>query len=201
MAKIATIIQAQNFEIIRDRIGAVLYTEIKNQLQLSNNDVLQCDVFVERNTPVDKVEVPTIIISLASGNYDSKNQSSVRGTYEFFVDVYTSAISNNASDGAVRAAFSLHRILGICRYILEHPAYKTLDFANPLISHTSVKSLNIRQLMGNDALNTAMGRLTFTVVANEENGFQCTCNLTDYYSSVKIDLSNQGFVYLTQQTA
>jgi len=201
MAKIETIIQPQNFEIIRDRIGAVLYTEIKNQLQLSNNNILQCDVFVERNTPVDKVEVPTIIISLASGNYDSKNQSSVRGTYEFFVDVYTSAISNNAADGAVRAAFSLQRILGICRYILEHPAYKTLDFANPLISHTSVKSFNIRQQQENDAMNTAMGRLAFTVVANEDNGFQCACDLADYYSSVKIDTSNQGFVYLTEQTA
>lgn len=201
MAKIETIIQAQNFEIIRDRIGAVLYTEIKNQLQLSNNNILECDVFVERNTPVDKVEVPTIIISLASGNYDSKNQSSVRGTYEFFVDVYTSAISNNASDGAVRATFALHRILGMCRYVLEHPAYKTLDFANPLISHTSVKSMNIRQLNANDAVNTAMGRLAFTIVANEDNGFQCACDLADYYSSVKIDTSNDGFVYITEQTA
>ena len=74
MAKITNVIEKQNFEIIRDRIGAILYTEIKNQLQLTNNDILKCDIFVERNTPVDKIEVPTIIVSLASINFDNKNQ-------------------------------------------------------------------------------------------------------------------------------
>ena len=200
MAKIINVIEKQNFEIIRDRIGAILYTEIKNQLQLTNNDILKCDIFVERNTPVDKIEVPTIIVSLASINFDNKNQTTVRGTTDYYIDVYTSAISGSTADGGQRASLNLHRIAGICRYILEHPAYKTLDFTPGMISNVAVKSLNIRSLQGNDAMNTAMGRLVLSVAATETNGHQCACDLSDYYTNVKIDTSNQGYVYITEKT-
>lgn len=200
MAKITNIIEKQNYELIRDMIGKILFTEIKNQLQLTDNDIFKCDIFVERNTPVDKIEVPTIIVSLASINFDNKNQTTVRGTTDYYIDVYTSAISGSTADGGQRASFNLHRIAGICRYILEHPTYKTLDFPAGIIYNVEVKSLNIRSLQGNDTMNTAMGRLVFSVAATETNGYQCACDLSEYYTNVKIDTSNQGYVYIAKKT-
>ena len=49
-------------------------------------------------------------------------------------------------------------------------------------------------------MNTAMGRIVFSVAATETNGHQCACDLSDYYTNVKIDTSNQGYVYITEKT-
>lgn len=195
MARINGIIPVSYFERIRDRIGVILALEINNQLLLSGNYEIDADVYVERNIPFDKVQVPTVNVSLASGNYANKNQGSVDGTYEFFIDCYTSAKSNSGAEGDVRATIKLHRLLGICRAILENPVYKTLDFTPPGIQHTSCTSINIRSNQSMDALNNCMGRLSFKVVANETTELLTATLIKEFYTTVKIDTSDEGYVY------
>ena len=60
MAQIYNIIPVQNFELIRDRIALILATEVNNQFVLSGNEDINCDVWLERSTPFDKIENPTI---------------------------------------------------------------------------------------------------------------------------------------------
>lgn len=195
MAKISSIIGNSYFEQIRDRIAVILALEIENQLLLSGNYDIDADVWLERNIPFDKVEVPAVNVSLASGNYDNKTMGSVRGSYDFFIDCYCSAKATSVAEADRRATLKLHRLLAICRSILENPVYKTLDFVPPGIQHTSVSSLNIRSAQNTDALNTVMGRLLFKVVATETTSLLTAPEINQFYTSVKIDTSDQGYVY------
>lgn len=195
MARIDSIIPVSYFEQIRDRIGAILALEIENQLLLSGNYEIDSDIFVERSIPFDKVEIPTLNISLATGSYDNKSQGYVRGTYDFFIDVYTSSKAGNGIDADARATFKLNRLLGIVRSILENPVYKTLDFTPPGIRHTECSSINIRSNQSRDALHTAMGRIIFKVVADETTTLLTPLNIAEHYTQVKLDLTDKGYQY------
>lgn len=195
MAKISSIIGNSYFEQIRDRIALILALEIENQLLLSGNYDIDADVWLERSIPFDKVELPAVNVSLASGNYANKNMGSVDGTYDFFIDCFTSSKTSTSVEGDKRATLKLHRLLAVCRSILENPVYKTLDFTPPGIQHTMVTSLNIRSNQGADALNTMMGRILFRVVANERTSLLTAPEIKEFYTSVKIDTSDEGYVY------
>lgn len=195
MARITTAIPSNNFELIRDRLGVILALELDNQATLNNNNDLRADVFVERNTPIDKVEVPTINISLAEGLYDNKHQANSRGTYTFNIDCYTSAKSTNNQQGDVLSMIKLHRLIGVCRAILENPIYKTLDFQPPFISTSLSKSISIRANTTHDAANTSMGRLSYEVKCVEETSLLTAPLVCEFYTKVLLDLSDEGYVY------
>lgn len=195
MARIDYIIPAQYYELIRDRIGAILALELNNQVLLSGDYDLDADVFVESGSTFDKIEIPVINVSLVSVNYDNKEQGSVRGTYVYAVDAFTSAKSGNTVSGDVRATFKLHRLLGVCRAILENPVYKTLDFTPPSISRTLCSDIQIAKTTKDDATNTAMGRVNFTVVANETTELLTALQISEYYTKVKLHETDKGYQY------
>lgn len=194
MSKINYIIPQQNFEIIRDRIGAILLIEIDNQVLMGADYSIDPEIFVERSNPIDKVENPCINISLAQGSYDNKSQGAVRGTYTYNIDVYTNAKSG-VTPGDQKATLKMQKLLGICRAILENSVYKTLDFAPPFINRTLCAEINIRANSTPDSFNTAMGRLSLTVVANEDTEFLEAIPIGDYWTQVKIELTEKGYQY------
>lgn len=201
MAQIYNIIPVQNFELIRDRIALILATEVNNQFVLSGNDDINCDVWLERSTPFDKIENPTINVSLSSDTFDSKNQTDVRSTAVFNIDCFTNSKTTDVQDGDQKSMFKLHRILGICRAILENQIFKTLNFTPPFICRTSIDSINIANPNGNDATNQTMGRLAFTVVFHEETPALTANLVAQWYTTVKLDTTNQGYVYYGSKMA
>jgi len=196
-AKITTIIPSQNFELVRDRIGAIIHLELSNQKVLTGNDDLEGVVWVERGMPFDKTELTAINISLATGSYSNKSQGNVSGVYQFFVDVYTNAKTTDAQGGDITATFKLQKLLGVIRAILENPIYKTLDFTTPFIERTYVSDINIRAVGKDDDMNTAMGRMTFTVQCVETTSLLVVNTIAGWDTTVKLGQSDKGYFYQT----
>jgi len=202
MAQINTVIPQQNFELIRDRIAVILATEVANQFVLSSNSEIDCDVWLERTNPFDKIENPVINVSLASDTFDLKNAGTdVRSTAVFNIDCFTSSKTNSGENGDQKAMFKLHRIVGMCRAILEDQAFVTLNFTPPFISRTSVDSINIANPDRLDATNQTMGRLAFTVVFHEGTPLITPPQIAQWYTTVKLDETEQGYVYWGKKMA
>lgn len=195
MSKINTVIPKQKFEYIRDRVFEIIMSEFEGQYLQSYDPDLDLSVFIERSTPLDKTELPGIVVSLAAGNFGNKNQGSVDGTYQINIDHYTSAKSAAGVSGDTYAAKKLHKILGISRAILEDPIYKTLGFTPPFIMKSFISELNIAAQNKEDAENTSMGRLVFNVVANETSKLLIPDLIEGYNTSIKIDNSGKGYFY------
>jgi hypothetical protein len=197
MSKITEEIPAQAYELIRDRIGAILAVEIAAQVTNYGDYEIDANVWVERWKPFSHTEVPAINVQLARGNYDGQHQGSADGTFTYHVDVYDGAKSTTATDGDKRAALKVQKLLGVCRYILQHTAYKTLDFAPPFIHRVTVTEFNIAQQGEQDSTNQSMARLTVTVKAGELTTLLSAIAIDSHYSTVKLSTTDKGFLYIT----
>ena len=132
---ITNVVPSQGFEIVRDRIATILASEIDTQAQLSYEPYLaSVNVDVEIANPIDKIELPCVIVSFANDNFSNKTQGSEDGLCTYYVDVYTSAKTTATTAGDKIAMFRLQKLLGLCRYILADPIYKTLGLVAPSIS-------------------------------------------------------------------
>jgi hypothetical protein len=197
MAKINIEIPIANFEIIRDRIALILAEEIDNQAVLTYDaDLEAVEVFLERTKAFDKTEVPCINVSLATGNFSNKHQGYQDGVYTFNIDIYTNAQSTDAEDGDVLSTLSNHKLLRICRYILEDPQYKTLDFAPGFIGNTMCTEINIANAERMDEFNHIMSRISFSVKSFENNALKIANAIDGYKTTLKIIESNSGYLYV-----
>lgn len=198
MPLIVDVIPPQGFEIVRDRIGEILFDEISSQVAQSYNTDIDAQVYVERSNQIDKTELPLINISLSTGSYDNKNQGNLNGTYIFDIDAYTHSKSTEDESGDVLAALKLQRILGVCRAILENPVYKTLGYMPGFIIRTGCSDINIAIPGAGklDTLNTLMGRLSFTVVLIENTELIVPVLIAGYDTSIKMVLTNTGYKYV-----
>ncbi len=195
MSKINQIINTQQFEFVRDRIFEILLDEIENQFILTGDYNLSISGFIERNSPIDKTELPAIVVSFAKADYNNKNQGNVDGTYLFHIDCYTNAKNSNGIDGDYLAQKNVHQLLGLCRAILEDPIYKTLGFTPPFVIKSAIIDLNIASGNKEDAMNTSMGRLGFSIMVNESSKLISPTIIESYLTSVKIDNTGKGYFY------
>jgi hypothetical protein len=169
MSKIGFVIPPASFEIVRDRIAAILQDELFNQFSISYDPEVNATVLIEDIDPIDKSGLPTVNVSFAGGPYDLKNYgATVKGSYQYFIDAYAHSKTTATTTGDYRSAIRLHRLLAILRYVLENPIYKTLGYMPGFIQRVYVSSIDVKNQPGsNDALNSMMGRLTFNVDATE----------------------------------
>lgn len=180
---------------MRDRIADILYDELDIQSQLNYDTDLDVEVLIECTNPIDKTEASVIIVSLASGSYANKNQGGVDGTYTYNIDVFTNSKTTESTAGDKNAALKLQRLLGLCRAILEDPVYRTLGFAAPFISRVNCVDIKIADTGRDDAVNTAMGRLTFNVVLNESSKLLIPNLIEGYDTVVKLGETANGYSY------
>jgi hypothetical protein len=196
MSKITTLIPTQAFEVIRDRIGEILADEILNQFNvITQNKELNAKVWVERFMKFDHAELPAVNVMLAKGLYSSQTAVQADGTYSYNIDVYQRSESDSEKDGDSRAITLLHRLLGVCRGILEHPEYMTLGFARPFIMSRHFKDIAIADPNPENLESIVMGRLTFEVKAPETYNIKGYPLIAGYETSVKLELTDKGFLY------
>lgn len=196
LSKISAPIPPSGFELIRDRLGVILFSELHNQVINNYAADLDVKVFVERSNPFDKSELAVINITTPLGVWGNKNQGSVDGTYTFWIDIETNAKTQGNNPGDVISALRAEKILGACRYILEDPLYKTLGFSPPFISRVSCAKYEVgttKEMA--DAMNTVMARLTINVIANEKNSLIVPSLIEGYETSIKIENGEVGYFY------
>lgn len=199
---ISTIIPPHNYELVRDRIGTILANEALYQAALMNtaipnsgNYLLATEVRVERTNPIDKIDIPVINVSLINGDYSNKHQGNVLGGYNYAIDCYTNAKTTALNEGDQLAAFRLQKLMGFCRYVLEDPIYKTLNFPMGFIAGSLVTSFQIQNIGKEDAVNSAMARLIFNVKMAESNSLIVAPQIAGWQNTVLIDNTTSGYFY------
>lgn len=195
-AIITDIIASQAFEVVRDRIGLILKEELDNQYALSNEDALKAQVFKERFSSFDKEELPAINVTFDRVEYGQQDQRQTNGTCIYYIDAYANAKTNSAASGDERAKSRLHRLLGVCRAILEDPQYKKLGFTNPLVMYRNVSSIGIAPSDHNDGLSSVMGRIVFEVKVPETTAFIDPIQIADFETTIKLVLTEKGYRYV-----
>lgn len=125
--KITAIIPVQGFEIVLNRLGAILFLEIANQRTLGN-DMEPIGFYLERTDSYDKDEGIVVNVSLVNTPYSGKTQTASQSDSVFNIDVYVNAKGSSVLSGDDAARQKLHKYVGWVRYILSCTYYKTLGF-------------------------------------------------------------------------
>lgn len=172
-AKIDTLIPQQAWEVVRNKIGAILTEELDNQAGNLYNDDADAEVYIERFTKLAVSEDSVISVNLAEGTFDGQTAIDVNGNYTFNVDVFCKAVTTGKDKTAAAdhlAMVKLNRLLGICRAILQDARYKTLGFTAPFVMSRQVTRVQIAAPKSEDEQSHVMGRLQIVVKVPETAG-------------------------------
>jgi hypothetical protein len=197
MPKITEAIGEAGFELVRNRIGEILITELGEQHTLNPiNGVTNATVYIERFRSFDNVEVPAVNVTIASDEFGQRTAVSGDGTVTYNIDCYTSAPTTAAIAGDTSAMVRLHRLLGICRAILMDSRYVRLDFTAPFVMSRSVTSMQLAKPQdATDGLSMVMGRLVMTVRIPEEVSQDVLLEIAGYDTQVKLGLTQKGYIF------
>ncbi len=196
MGKIIRVIGPDAYELIKDRVAAILIDELAVQMQLTYDAHADAEVSIENTNPEDLTSLPTVNVSVAAGTFDNKDYRATKGTYQYFIDCYAHAKTTPDLPGNQLAAQRLHKLMRLCRSILNDPIYKTLGFKPPFIYRVYFTNFDIRNMPGkSDTLNSMMGRLYLTVEANEENTLIQPSLIDGYETKVNIGNSSVGYYW------
>lgn len=206
MAILQELIPDRLYEQLRDRIAEILIDEIQGQIDLGHSVQLS-KLYVERTTPIDKLKVPCIVVSMSDGQYDNRDMVSVDGNYTFFIDAYTKSKATADDDGDTLAAKKVHKLIGVCQSILTSSLYDNLGFDRPFISESWVETIAFgpvdpanRQSTISDSQMHFMGRLQFKVRVQETSENAVPEVLYEFQTQVKVDGSSQGYIFTGQNT-
>ena len=204
--KIASAIPQQNFELIRDQIGAVLLVEFTNQAAnygLAANATPK-DIWIEGFMQVDDDILPTFVIRCVKA-IEIQKDSSGTAVYDYcyYIDGFSGAPSTDTERGDQVAAYALQRMFGVARAILEDPRYDILGFASNVMNiwNTHIEDWYIQLPKNNDDLEDAIcGRIEFHVtVAEVPSSYSATNPVQWVDTTVQLINSGRGYHWVMKQ--
>ena len=200
MALITEQITEQGFEVVRDSIAAIIKTEIENQKNLPNSRITEdVGVFTGRSTPFQQSETLMINVLLDSANYSQFNEKGAHSSTNFSIDVYCTAKQNSSNTGGYLASVKRDKFVGIVRYILQDHHYKTLGLPLGFIMGTYVEGFETFEPNNSqDSAFVKMSRINFSVRINENQSLWKGLNINSIFTSVKLDLTDNGYQFLKQ---
>ena len=141
MASVLTeIIPTQAFEIVQNRIGAILLEEITNQMSLQSlTDVFE--LYLERVEPYDKSEDVMISVAFNSGDYDGYTQQDVQGEYMYFIDIFAKGAGVGTQTPSENVRQKMFKYVGMARYILSSGKYPTLGLPPGVIGNRHIRKI------------------------------------------------------------
>lgn len=196
MSVIPVIIPPQSFEVVRDRLGAILADELGFQSVLAGNDPeINATVWAERVVPFGITEMPACNVMLARGELGGHTAIQTDGTYMYYVDVYSRAKTSAAQQGDSTAILRVHRLLGMVRAILENSRYKTLGFNPPFVMNRHCREMFVADPGQQDAMSTCMGRIVVVVKVPETTELIQPVLIAGYDTQVKLEETDKGYFY------
>lgn len=197
MAIINTIIPPASFEIVRDRVHAILAEELANQAVLSPGAGFSMRVYKERSVPPNQDEAPMINVRWIGTPYSAKTMVQSNGTNTYQIDIYTSAKTTATDSGDSLALVKLHRLMGITRSIFANPKYKTLGYQPPFVMRSSISALNLGFIGEQDAMSYVIGTVMLDVDLPESTELIIPNLIAGSDTTLKLENSNQGYYYQT----
>lgn len=191
-------IPRQNYELILERIGAIIVLELENQVvNFYNSDADQITVYVENTSSFDEADAASISLCLAPGSWDNRHAGYVRGTYTFYVDTFANAKTTAELKGSLTSAVQANRIMGMIRAILEDPIYKTLGYDPGNIGNVKVTNYEIGDIKNiqMDAANSRVNRIVVEVQAAENDQLLTGVEMMEALTTIKLELTDNGYQY------
>lgn len=197
MSVINGIISSQSFEIVRDRIGAILADEFANQALLTGDPALKAKVFVERFIAFGHSELPAINILFDREEFVSRTAVDAQGLSRYIVQCYTSAKTDDVERGDTKAMIKLQKMLGIVRAIIMDPKYVTLGFANPFIWNREIESITVADPGRTpDATNSVTGRIIVLVKMPETTELISPTLAAGFDTTVRLEETEMGYRFI-----
>lgn len=201
MSKIVNPIPPRAFELIRDRIGEILISELASQTAMTYDENLDATVHVEKTVPFQAVEFPAVNVALSRGGFDNATILKKDGNYTYHIDVWTRAKSTDSDGGDSLSMFKLHRLIGVIDAILSDHQYNTLGFEKPFISRVFVDEIGIAEpKRTEDAESVMMGRLMFQVRVPENVETLEASLIEGFDTQVKIGKTDKGYIFSGENT-
>lgn len=191
---ISEIISKQGFEVVLYKIAEILFSELSNQ-KTAHSNMPDFSVFVERMTPYDKSEGVMINVTSGSANYGNFTESTTQSKTDFNIEVY-SPLEHVfiKADDSISETFTLHKVVGMVRYILQSTKYKTLDLPLGLIGGTYVESIQFFDDFNNkEGANIRIATLGFSVRIMENQDLWNGTELKDNVSQIKLGQTELGY--------
>lgn len=196
--KLEYIIDKQNFELIRDRIGEILTYELRNQANLTGKQFLKnVKVWIERVTPFDNTELPAVNIYFNDTLYNSSTVVNQQGQNTYHIDILTqSKNSGSQQNDSDKQSYTLAaNLLGIIRSILQAPHYVRLNFDGGVILHREVSEIRMGKSSNQETQSVGGGRLVLKVNANEFTKEIMALEACKYTTVVTLEETEKGFYY------
>lgn len=193
MALITEIIPEQGSEKVLNRLGAILFLEISNQITLQSipDDF---SLFIGRQEPYDKSEDVVLNIRPNNVSFSGQTQEGVQGDNVFNIDIYAQGRSTQVISGNTVSKDKMQRYLGFVRYILGSTKYKTLEFPYGLIGGVNVQSVQHDLRYGEEDANfISFSRFQVSVRINECQELWDVSPLEGVDTVVKLDDTEKGF--------
>lgn len=197
-AQINTIIPTALFEQCRDRIAEILLPELVNQATLRSDAELNVgEIWVERVSPFEVAETPAInvVFDQIGGEETGKTGVATNDVFTYFIDIYTSKVSEDDLDGQAHARKWVHKFMGVIRAILEDTRYNTLGFQPPSITRVRMQSMQMAAGDAADTENNAMGRVILQVVAPASLQTQTAVPIGGSDTTIKMVATDKGYKY------
>lgn len=184
------------YEVVRDRIAAILYDELANQFAIQYDEWLNVRrVYLNRYVNFNESELNAINVGIGRVDLDNHDVTQADGLGIYWIDVHVGAKSAPNVDGGSLAIQYMHNLVNVCRGILEHSEYKTLGFAPPFIMYRRVMQLLFNPPETKDNHSVCVGRLILHVKAPENNGVYIPNIIQGYETVVKMHESEKGYMY------
>ena len=193
MALITEIIPEQGSEKVLNRLGAILFLEISNQITLQSipDDFA---LFIGRQEPYDKSEDVVVNVRPSNVSFTGQTQEGVQGDNVYNIDIYAQGRSTQVVSGNTVSKDKMQRYLGFVRYILGSTKYKTLEFPYGLIGGVNVQSVQHDLRYGEEDANfISFARFQVSVRINECQELWDVSPLEGVDTVVKLDETDKGF--------
>lgn len=196
-AKINYAILESNAELVRNAVGAILKVELDSQYTNHYNEESQVEAFgIERTNPLDFTETSYINVSLDNSAFIDKNYGgAVTAEVKIYITAMTRSKSGPGYRGDEKSRRKCIRLLNMCRFILDDPQYKTVDFEPGFVNTVGCQSFEMTDAEKYDSTLMSMGQLVFSAVLTENNRLLDGVPLMQSITSVKIEYTDQGLLY------
>ncbi len=169
MAIITGTIPEQGFEKVLYQIGAILFDELTEQKDTYSN-MVDFNVFIDRIVPFDKSENLMINVTPNTINYSGHNELDMQGSTNFNIEVYSPLELTEVLGNDQVSKITIHKVVGMIRYILSSTKYNRLSLPNGLIGGTYVESVSFFDDYNNqDGANIRVSTIGFNVRINENS--------------------------------
>lgn len=191
-------IASRSWELVRNRVAAIIKDELFNQAAITYNDWLNCDVYTERWMPVgidECVDAPVVNIAIESITPINETWACSNLSIMFNILVTAGMNATQTENNDTRSFDRNQTVCGVINGILMHPLYVQLLFPAPFIIRRRVVDVKFGTPERQESAGITLGIITFEVVCGQNEPESTGIPLGSSITSVTVNQTDKGYQY------